>query len=107
MCLLHHNICQPARDVHIVPNIPTNLLIGTAKFAEAGYITIFDAKEVNVYDASNMEVIAIRQAILRGWLDKDANLYCIPLITTPPPPVRRHHQIAASGRDPYGPKKKI
>jgi hypothetical protein len=22
MCLLHHNVCQPARDIHIVPNTP-------------------------------------------------------------------------------------
>jgi hypothetical protein len=71
ICLLHRNI---------IPNIPTNLLISTAEFAEAGYITVFDDKEVNVYNASNMKVIVTRQAILRGWLDKDANLYRIPLV---------------------------
>jgi hypothetical protein len=54
------------REVHTVPNIPTNLLISTAKFAEAGYITVFDDKEVNVYNASNTNVIVSRQAILRG-----------------------------------------
>jgi hypothetical protein len=80
MCLLHHNVCQPAQDIHIVPNIPTNFLISTAKFTEAGYIMVFDDKEVNIYDASNTKVIVMRQAILRGWLDKDANLYHIPLI---------------------------
>jgi hypothetical protein len=57
MCLLHHNIHQPVRDVHIFTNIPTNLLISTAKFAEAGYIMVFNGKEVNVYDASNTKVI--------------------------------------------------
>jgi hypothetical protein len=80
ICLLPHNICQPACNIHIVPNIPTNLLISTAKFTEAGYIMVFDDKEVNIYDASNTKVIVIRQAILRGWLDKDANLYRIPLV---------------------------
>jgi hypothetical protein len=80
MCLLNHDIRQPAPDVHIVPNIPTNLLISTAKFAEAGYIMVFDDKEVNVYNASNIKVIVTRQAILRGWLDKDANLYPVPLV---------------------------
>jgi hypothetical protein len=77
MCLLHHDIRQPAKDLHIVLNIPTNSLISTAKFAETGYITVFNDKEVNVYNASNTEVIVTRQAILRGWLDKDANLYRI------------------------------
>ncbi len=41
---------------------------------------VFNDKEVNVYDASNTKVIMTRQAVLRGWLDKDANLYCIPLV---------------------------
>ncbi len=57
MCLLHHNIHQPARDVHIVPNIPTNLLISTEKFAEAGYITVFDDKEVNVYNTQMQRLL--------------------------------------------------
>ncbi len=63
-CLLHHDIRQPARDVNIVPNIPTNLLISTAKFTEVGYIMVFDDEEVNVYNASNTEVFVTRQAIL-------------------------------------------
>jgi hypothetical protein len=48
MCLLHNNIRQPARDVHIVPSIPTNLLISTTKFAEVGYIMVFNDEEVNI-----------------------------------------------------------
>jgi hypothetical protein len=80
MCLLHQDIHQPARDIHITPNIPNNLLISTAKFAEVGYIAVFDDKEVNVYHASNTKVIVTKQAILRGWLDKDANLYRILLV---------------------------
>jgi hypothetical protein len=80
VCLLHCNICQPEKDVHIVPNIPTNLLISTAKLAEAGYKTVFNDEKVNVYNASNTKVIVTRQVILRGWLDKDANLYRIPLV---------------------------
>ncbi len=41
---------------------------------------VFDDKEVYVYNASNMKVIVTRQAILKGWLDNDANLYRIPLV---------------------------
>jgi hypothetical protein len=40
---------------------------------------VFDNKEVNIYDASN-EVIITREAILRGWFDKTANLWCILLL---------------------------
>ncbi len=45
-----HNVRQPAKDVHIVPTIKTNSLLNTTKLATAGYITIFDDKEVNIYD---------------------------------------------------------
>ncbi|KAL7476218.1 hypothetical protein ACHAW6_002094 [Cyclotella cf. meneghiniana] len=77
---LHHDICQPARDVHIIPTINSNSLLSTAKFATAGYITVFDGKEVNIYNSSNTKVIMTREAILRGWFDKDANLWQVPLL---------------------------
>jgi hypothetical protein len=56
------------------------LLLSTAKFATAGYITVFDGKEVNIYDASNTEVIVTREAILSGCFDKTANFWRIPLL---------------------------
>ncbi len=77
---LHHNIRQSARDVHIVPTIANNTLLSTAKFAAAGYITVFDGEEVNIYDANNTKVSVTREAILRGWFDKKANLWRVPLL---------------------------
>jgi hypothetical protein len=71
---------QPAKDVHIVPTIDTNLLLSTAKYATVGYITVFDDKEVNIYDATNAEVNVRREAIMRSWFDMTANLWCIPLL---------------------------
>jgi hypothetical protein len=56
------------------------LLLSTAKFAEAGYITVFNNKEVNIYDAHNTMYKVSRAAILRGWFDKAAKLWRIPLI---------------------------
>ena len=77
---LHHNVRQPARDVHIVPTINSNSLLSTAKFATSGYITVFDGEEVNIYDSSNTKVVVTRDAILRGWFDKDTNLWQVPLL---------------------------
>ena len=77
---LHHNVRQPAKDVHIVPTIDSNSLLSTAKFATAGYITVFDSKEVNIYDANNTKVSVTREAILQGWFDKTANLWRVPLL---------------------------
>jgi hypothetical protein len=47
---LIHNVRQPAKEVHIVPSIETHSLLSTVKFTEAGYITVFDKEEVNIYD---------------------------------------------------------
>ena len=75
-----NDICQPAKDIHIVPDICKNSLISTTKFAKAGYMTVFDDKEVNVYDTQNTKVIVTWQAIIKGWFDKKANLWQIPLV---------------------------
>jgi hypothetical protein len=77
---LAHNVRQPAKDVHIIPSIESNSLLSMAKFAEAGYITVFDSKEVNIYDTHDTTFKMSRVAILRGWFDKTANLWQIPLI---------------------------
>ncbi len=80
MSELAHDVRQPAKDIHIVPSIQSNSLLSTAKFAKAGYITVFDNKEVNIYDAHNTTSKVLRTAILQGWFDKTANLWQIPLI---------------------------
>jgi hypothetical protein len=77
---LAHDVRQPAKEVHIVPSIKTHSLLSTAKFAEAGYITVFDDEEVNIYDAQNTTLKVSRGAIVRGWFDKTANLWRIPQI---------------------------
>jgi len=77
---LARNIQQPAKEVHIVPSIETHFLLSTAKFAKAGYITVFDKEEVNIYDAQNTTLKVSKRAIVRGWFDKTANLWRIPLI---------------------------
>ncbi len=77
---LAHDIRQPAKDVHIVPSIQSNFLLSMAKFAKAGYITVFDNKEVNIYDPHNTTLKVSWAAILRGWFDKTANLWQILLI---------------------------
>ena len=43
------------------------MLPSTSNFANAGYITVFDKKEVNIYDASNTKKTVTRDAILKGW----------------------------------------
>ena len=77
---LAHNVRQPAKGVHIAPSIESNSLLSTAKFAKAGYITVFDNGEVNIYNAHDTKLIVSRGAILQGWFDKTHNLWQTPLI---------------------------
>jgi hypothetical protein len=85
------DIRSPARDIHITPGINKISLISTVKFAKAGYITIFDRDEVNIYDQCDSVITVSRSAILRGWHGPGTNnLWRIPLIlssvtTTPTP----------------------
>ena len=80
MSELAHDVRQPVKDVHIVPSIESNSLLSTAKFDKVGYITVFDNKEVNIYDAHNTTLKVLWGVILKGWIDKTINLWQIPLI---------------------------
>ena len=52
--------------MHIIDGIKNNLL-SINEFAKEDYITIFDGKEVNIYDDQNTKVTVSRGAILPGW----------------------------------------
>jgi hypothetical protein len=74
-------IRSPACDIHISPGIDKTSLISTVKFAKAGYVTVFDRDEVNIYDQRNTVITISRAAILRGWRKPSTNnLWCTPLV---------------------------
>ena len=49
-----------------MPGIMQDSLTSTSKFANAGYITVFEKEEVNIYDASSTNITVTRGAILKG-----------------------------------------
>jgi hypothetical protein len=57
----------PARDIHITPGIDETSLISTVKFAEVGYVTVFNRNEVNIYDQRDTVITISRAAILCVW----------------------------------------
>jgi hypothetical protein len=68
---LAHNVRQPAKDVHIVPSIESNSLL-TAKFAKAGYITVFDNEEVNIYNVEKYKINSIAGSHLARMVRQNA-----------------------------------
>ncbi len=76
---LHLNACKPARSVNIVPALVENSLRSTNKFVEAGYTVIYNAEEVNFYDARTTKIVVSEAAILKGWRCPRAKLWHIPI----------------------------
>ena len=70
---------DPAKDVHIVRGIKSNL-ISTGKFIDANYAWVFDNDEVGIYDKTNTKIITTRAAVLKGWRSPHDNLWHIPLV---------------------------
>ena len=58
--LMEHKLRDPARSCDVVPGITEDSLVSTSKIADAGYITIFDDKEVTIYNASNTQITVTR-----------------------------------------------
>jgi hypothetical protein len=78
---LHHNIRQPAKDIHIVLGIECDSLLSIPQFTNASYIAIFDKDKINIYKANNTKVTVSCSTILCGWQCKDKNLWRVPLLT--------------------------
>ena len=76
---LHHAVCEPARTVDIVPALKGNSLLSGRKFAKAGYISICDGKEVNIYDGRTAKITVSEEAVLKGWRCPHQNLWRVPL----------------------------
>ncbi len=74
------NARAPANKLHIAPGVSQHSLLSTGKYADANCITVFDKDTINVYNANNTVITVIKEAILRGWQDKDNKLWCIPLV---------------------------
>ncbi len=73
------NVRKPARSVNIVPALVENSLLSTNKFVEAGYTVIYDAKEVNFYDARTTKIVVSEATILKGWRCPHTKLWRIPI----------------------------
>jgi hypothetical protein len=49
--------------------------MSTNQLAVAGYITVFDEEEVNIYDANDIIITVTRGALLQGWRCEETGLW--------------------------------
>ena len=79
VCKLKHKLRDPARTFNMVPGLVDVSLLSTSKLASAGYITVYNGKELNVYNGSTNQINVPEEAILKGWRCPQSTLWCIPL----------------------------
>ena len=63
----------------MVLDLVDSYLLSTIKISSAGYITIYDSKEVNIYDSNTTKIIVSEEAVLKGWRCLKSTLWRIPL----------------------------
>ena len=64
---LHHPEREPARTVEMVPALTDQSLLSGNKIPQAGYVTICDNQEVNIYHSRTAKIIVSEKAFLKGW----------------------------------------
>ena len=62
---LHHPVHKPAQTVDMVPALAGQSLLSGEKFAEAGYISVYDGNEVNLYDSRTARIVVYEEAVLK------------------------------------------
>ena len=63
---LYHPVRKPAQTVDMVPALAGQSLLSGAKFDEAGYISVCDGEEVNLYDSRTTRIVVSEEAVLKG-----------------------------------------
>ena len=76
---LEHELQDPSWTVDMVPGLVDSSLLSTRKLASAGYIKIYDGKEVNIYDSNTTKIIVSEEAVLKGWRCPKSTLWRIPI----------------------------
>ena len=77
---MEYKLRKSAHTFNIVPGVVADLLVSTSKFCDAGYVTIFDKDEVNIYNVETTTITASKKPILKGLSDRISTLWRILLV---------------------------
>ena len=76
---LHHNIQEPAKSVHIVPEVQHSLL-STGKLTNADHIRVYTKLKVNFYNPQTTRIKVSKASLLKGWQCPVTKLWRVPLV---------------------------
>ena len=63
----------------MVPKLADQSLLSGSKFSNAGYISICNDKEVNIYDGCTSRIIVSEAEVLKGWKCPRTKIWHVPL----------------------------
>ena len=63
----------------MVPALAEKFLLIGGKFVDAGYVSIFDGSEVNLYDGQSNKINVSEEAVLKGWRYPNTKLWHTPI----------------------------
>ena len=63
---LEHRVRELEHTVNMVPALANQSLLSGGKFAEAGYVSVCDGDEVNIYDGGTATITVSEYAVLKG-----------------------------------------
>ena len=63
----------------MIPVLANQSLLSGGKFSEAGYISVYDGEEVNIYNGYTTKITVSEKAVLTGWQCPRTRLCRIPL----------------------------
>ena len=75
----HRPVREPDFTVDMVPELADQSLLRGTKFSDAGYISICDNKEVNIYNDHTSHIIVSEAAVLKVWKGPCTKLWRVPL----------------------------
>ena len=79
MTKLHHPVREPAQTVDVFPTLADQSPLSWNKFAKAGYVSICDDSEVNIYDGCTVKIVISEAAVLKGWRCRRTKMWRVPL----------------------------
>ena len=76
---MEHNVIEPALTVNMVPALSNQFLLSGGKLSEAGYVSICDSNEVNIFDGCTAKINVSKAAVIKVWRCPQTKLWRIPL----------------------------
>ena len=81
---MNHDLREPACTFDMVPNVILDCLLSTSKMYDADYFSVFNGKEVRIYDVETTKIVTSKPPVLKGWQDAISTLWRIPLAKQAP-----------------------